>query len=126
MVEAVKQNFPQREIADASWELQSEIDDGKRKIVGVNSYTEGSDGQLPILRIDPGIERKQIGRVEAVRAKRDGAAVERSLVALKEQAAGTGNLMPALMQCARAHATEGEIVTALQDVWGSYSEVPVF
>jgi methylmalonyl-CoA mutase N-terminal domain/subunit len=126
MVEAVKQNFPQREIADASWELQSEIDDGQRKIVGVNSYTEGGDGELPILRIDPALERKQIGRVEAVRARRDGTAVEATLTELKAAAAGAGNLMPPLIECARAHASEGEIVHALQEVWGSYTEVPVF
>jgi methylmalonyl-CoA mutase N-terminal domain/subunit len=126
MVEAVKQNYPQREIADASWELQHEIDSGRRKVVGVNSYTEGGDGELPILRIDPALERKQIGRVEAVRARRDGQAVEASLAALRSAAAGEANLMPLLVDCARAHATEGEIVHALQDVWGSYTERPVF
>jgi methylmalonyl-CoA mutase, N-terminal domain len=126
MVEAVKQNFPQREIADASWELQSEIDSGRRKIVGVNSYTEGGGGELPILRIDPALERKQIGRVQAVRARRDGEAVEASLAALRSAAKGEANLMPLLVDCARAHATEGEIVDALQDVWGSYTERPVF
>ena len=77
MVEAVKQNFPQREIADASYELQQEIDAGRRIVVGVNAYTEDGDGdQTPILRIDPALERKQIDRVQGVRARRDGAAVE--------------------------------------------------
>lgn len=126
MVEAVKQNFPQREIADASWELQSEIDSGQRKIVGVNAHTEGDDGQTNILRIDPALERKQIGRVQAVRARRDGAKVEASLAALRDAAQTDRNLMPLLVDCARAHATEGEIVHALQDVWGSYTERPVF
>src|SRR5690242_13873863 len=73
MVQAVKQNFCQREIADASFELQAEIDAGRRIVVGVNDYREGGDGELDILRIDPALERKQVGRVQAVRARRDGA-----------------------------------------------------
>ena len=127
MVEAVKRNYPQREIADASFELQTAIDDGQRTVVGMNRFTEGDDGETPILRIDPALERKQIGRVQAVRARRDGVAVERTLAALREDAAVEDrNLMPALVECARARATEGEIVEALQHVWGDYREVPVF
>jgi methylmalonyl-CoA mutase N-terminal domain/subunit len=127
MVEAVKRNYPQREIADAAFALQTEIDAGERIVVGVNAFLEGDDGQTPILRIDPALERKQIGRVQAVRARRDGAAVERELGALKTAAARADhNLMPNLLDCARVHATEGEIVGALQEVFGTYTETPVF
>jgi methylmalonyl-CoA mutase N-terminal domain/subunit len=127
MVEAVKQNFPQREIADASFELQTEIDSGRRWVVGVNAYRHEDDGQIPTLRIDPALERKQIDRVTAVRARRDSQAVERELVRLREEAAKDGeNLMPHLLDAARAHCTEGEIVRALQEVWGDYRETPVF
>jgi methylmalonyl-CoA mutase N-terminal domain/subunit len=126
MVEAVKQNFPQREIADASWALQEEIDAGERTVVGVNRYQHPDDDPLPILRIDPALERKQLGRVEAVRARRDGAAVERALVEVRAAAGDGRNLMPLLIDAARAHATEGEIVEALQEVFGSYTEQPVF
>jgi methylmalonyl-CoA mutase N-terminal domain/subunit len=127
MVEAVKRNYPQREIADAAFALQTEIDAGDRIVVGVNAYTEGDDGQTPILTIDPALERKQIGRVQAVRARRDNAAVERELAALKTAAARQDhNLMPNLLDCARVHATEGEIVAALQEVFGTYTETPVF
>jgi methylmalonyl-CoA mutase N-terminal domain/subunit len=126
MVEAVKQNYPQREIADASFELQGEIDAGRRVVVGVNRYTEGDDADTPILRIDPALERKQIGRVEAVRAARDCAAVERALTELREAAAGGRNVMPLLVESARVHASEGEIVEALQRVWGAYTETPIF
>ena len=127
MVQAVKQSFPQREIADASFELQTEIDAGRRIVVGVNQHTEGDDAHTPILRIDPTLEAKQIGRVQAVRARRDGTAVERELARLREAAANDGeNLMPHLLDAARVHATEGEIVGALQDVFGSYTETPVF
>jgi methylmalonyl-CoA mutase N-terminal domain/subunit len=127
MVAAVKESFPQREIADASFRLQSEIDAGRRIVVGVNAFTEGDDGETPILRIDPELERKQVGRVQAVRARRAGEEVERVLGVVREQAARPdANLMPALIDAARAHATEGEIVGALQDVWGSYTETPVY
>jgi methylmalonyl-CoA mutase, N-terminal domain len=127
MVDAVKQNFPQREIADASFELQTEIDAGRRWVVGVNAYRHEDDGQIPTLRIDPALERKQIDRVQAVRARRDSEGVERELARIREAAADEGeNLMPHLLDAARAHCTEGEIVRALQDVWGDYRETPVF
>jgi methylmalonyl-CoA mutase N-terminal domain/subunit len=99
MVEAVKAGYPQREIADAAFELQ---------------------------RVDPALEAKQLGRLQSARAKRDASAVESSLTALAEAAASETNLMPALLTCARAHASEGEIVAALQGVWGSYREQPMF
>jgi methylmalonyl-CoA mutase N-terminal domain/subunit len=126
MVEAVKRGFPQREIADAAYQLQREYDSRERVLVGVNDYTEGDGVELEILRIDPALERKQIGRVQAVRARRDAAAVERELGALRDAAATERNLMPNLLECARVHATEGEIVETLQQVWGSYTETPVF
>ena len=127
MVQAVKDNFPQREIADASYELQGEIDAGRRIVVGVNAFTEGDDDATPILHIDPALERQQIDRLQGVRARRDGAAVERELAALKTAAAADRhNLMPILLDCARAHASEGEIIAALQEVWGSYTETPVY
>jgi methylmalonyl-CoA mutase N-terminal domain/subunit len=82
---------------------------------------------MEILRIDPALERKQTDRLQGVRARRDGAEVERVLVHVRETAAREGdNLMPVLLDAARAHASEGEIVHALQDVWGTYRETPVF
>jgi methylmalonyl-CoA mutase, N-terminal domain len=126
MVAAVKQNYPQREIAEASFELQNEIDAGRRIVVGVNRYTEGDDSETPILRIDPALERKQIDRVRAVRAARDADAVERALADLRTAAADERNLMPPLIDAARVHASEGEIVETLQRVWGAYTETPVF
>src|SRR3954471_17829579 len=126
MVEAVKQNFCQREIADASYELQGEIDAGRRIVVGVNRYTEGDDDDHPILRIDPALERKQLDRVQTVRAQRDAGKVSEALGVLKQHASSDANLMPHLLDCARVHATEGEIVEALQEVFGSYTETPVF
>ncbi|HEX7300358.1 MAG TPA: methylmalonyl-CoA mutase family protein [Solirubrobacteraceae bacterium] len=127
MVAAVKQNYPQREIADAAFDLQNEIDAGRRIVVGVNEYRQDDEQPMEILRIDPALEGKQIGRVQASRARRDGQATQAALAALKEAAAHEDrNLMPLLIDAARARATEGEIVEALQEVFGSYTETPVF
>ena len=127
MVAAVKQAYPQREIADAAYRLQQEVDSGRRIVVGVNAFVEGDEDHPPTLRIDPTLEGKQIDRLQAVRATRDGAAVEAVLGSLRESASRErANLMPALIEAARVHASEGEIVAALQEVWGDYREAPVF
>jgi methylmalonyl-CoA mutase N-terminal domain/subunit len=127
MVEAVKRNYPQREIADAAFALQQEIDAGERVVVGVNRYTQDDEQPIPTLRVDPALERKQTDRLQSVRARRDGAAVERALAALRKDAAHEDrNLMDPLLTCARAHASEGEIVESLQQVFGDYTETPVF
>jgi methylmalonyl-CoA mutase, N-terminal domain len=126
MVEAIKQNFPQREIAEASFRLQEEIEREERIIVGVNRYQHQGDEELEILRIPPELERKQIDRVQAVRSRRDGEEVEQALGALREAAAGDRNLIEPLLDCARTHCTEGEIVASLQRVFGTYTETPVF
>ncbi len=127
MVQAVKLNYPQREIAEASFALQQEIDAGERKVVGVNSFVAAEEEPIPTLRVDPALERKQLDRLQGARARRDGAAVERSLAELREHAAHPDrNLMEPLLTCARAHASEGEIVESLQQVFGDYAETPVF
>jgi methylmalonyl-CoA mutase N-terminal domain/subunit len=127
MVDAVKANYPQREIADASFSLQQEIDAGERIVVGVNSFQATDEQPIPTLRVDPALERKQVGRLQSARAGRDGAAVEAALAALREDAAHEDrNLMEPLLACARAHTTEGEIVQSLQQVFGDYTETPVF
>jgi methylmalonyl-CoA mutase, N-terminal domain len=126
MVEAVKQGFPQREIADAAFELQREIDSGTRTVVGVNRYTEGGGDETLTLRIDPTLEGKQIERVRVAKSGRDDEALAARLNDIKAAAAGDQNLMPGLIEAARAGASEGEIVQALQAVWGDYREQPVF
>jgi methylmalonyl-CoA mutase, N-terminal domain len=127
MVEAVKQGFPQREIAEASYQLQQQIDKGERTVVGVNAYADEEEKPVDILHVDPQLERKQIDRVRAVRAARDASVVERVLAGLREAAGDPGhNLMPNLLDCARASVTEGEMVAALQEVFGSYRETPIY
>jgi methylmalonyl-CoA mutase N-terminal domain/subunit len=126
MVDAIKQNFPQREIADASFRLQQEIETGERVIVGVNRYKQHVQADTDTLKIPVELERKQIGRVQAVRASRDNVGVEAALTALRDAAESDRNLMEPLLDAARAHATEGEIVESLQRVFGTYTETPVF
>jgi methylmalonyl-CoA mutase N-terminal domain/subunit len=126
MVEAIRRNFPQREIADAAFTYQREVDERKRIVVGVNDFAQEGEDPTPILRIDPALERKQVDRLAATRAKRDSAAVEAALAELKRAAAGTDNLMPPIIAAARARATEGEMIAAMQEVFGTYTESPVF
>src|SRR5215217_9583 len=127
MVEAVKRGFPQREIADAAFRYQHEVDQRQRIVVGVNDYRLAEEEEIPTLKVDPELERKQAGRLEGTRAKRDGSAVEAALAELKRAAAADDeNLMPHFLEAARARASEGEMIAALQEVFGSYTEQPVF
>jgi len=127
MVEAVKRGFPQHEIADAAFRYQQEVEAGVRKVVGVNAYTEGDDRETEILRIDPAFEVDQVQRVRSLRERRDSERVTAAVDALVEAARDPShNLMPLLVEAARAEATEGEIVSGLQAVFGSYREAPVF
>jgi methylmalonyl-CoA mutase, N-terminal domain len=126
MVEAIRRNFPQREIAESSFTYQQELNERRRIVVGVNDFVQEDEEPTPILRIDPALERKQVDRLAGTRARRDGAAVERALAELKQAAAGDGNLMPPILDAARARATEGEMISAMQEVFGTYTESPVF
>src|SRR6187397_1619951 len=117
MVEAIRANFPQREIADAAFTYQREVDERRRIVVGVNDFTQEGEAETPILRIDPALERKQADRLSATRDRRDGAAVESALAELKRAAGGEANLMPPILAAARARATEGEMIAALQEVF---------
>jgi methylmalonyl-CoA mutase N-terminal domain/subunit len=126
VVAAIKDNFFQREIAEASFRYQSEVERGERIVVGVNRYELEGEEEIPTLKIDPALERKQVERVQAVRAKRDSGAVEGALARLKESAAGDVNLMPPIVDAARAYVTMGEMCEALREVWGVWRESPVF
>ncbi len=127
VVAAIKENFFQREIAEASFRYQSEVESGRRVIVGVNRYTVEEDSQPELLRIDPALERKQVERVQALRARRDSRVVEARLGQLRRAAARDDvNLMGPILDCARAYATLGETCDALRQVWGVWRETPVF
>jgi len=125
MVEAIRQSYPQREIADASFVYQTELGQRKRIVVGVNDFRSDED-PTPILRIDPSLEGKQVRRLEATRGIRDSAAVETALADLQAASATDANLMPSIIAAARAGVTEGEMITSMQAVFGTYTEMPVF
>jgi len=127
VVEAIKRNFFQTEIAEASFRYQQEVEHGQRRIVGVNAYTMDDDTQPEILHIDPAMEQRQIAKIQALRARRDPATVETKLARLKEDAAHDNrNLMPAIIDAAKADATIGEMCDALREVWGTWRETPAF
>jgi len=127
VIPAIKENFFQREIADASFRYQHEVEQKQRVIVGVNRYELEDEPEVEILRIDPTLEGEQIERVQALRGRRDSAAVEAALTRLKQAAARDhDNLMPPLVDAAKAYVTLGEMCDALRSVWGTWTETPVF
>jgi methylmalonyl-CoA mutase N-terminal domain/subunit len=127
VIPAIKENFFQREIADASFRYQHEVEQKQRIVVGVNRYQHEDEQPLEILKIDPAVEEQQIARVQAVRGRRDSRTVEAALGRLKEDAAHEGrNLMPPIVDASKAYVTMGEMCDALRDVWGVWRETPVF
>jgi methylmalonyl-CoA mutase N-terminal domain/subunit len=127
VVEAIKENFFQREIAEASFRFQSEVEAGERVIVGVNRFEDADEREVEILKIDAALEQKQIERVQALRARRDSAAVDSALARLKRDAAEADtNLMPAIIDASRAYVTMGEMCDSLRETWGVWRETPVF
>jgi methylmalonyl-CoA mutase, N-terminal domain len=127
VIPAIKDNFFQREIAEASFRYQSEVEAGRRVIVSVNRYLHEDENPIPLLRIDPALEQKQIALLAEVRSRRDSSAVEARLAALKAAAATDDvNLMPLIIEAARDYVTLGEMCDALREVWGVWRETPVF
>jgi methylmalonyl-CoA mutase N-terminal domain/subunit len=127
VVAAIKENFFQKEIAEASFRYQAEVEARQRIVVGVNGYELETEQPLEILKIDPALEQKQIERVQSLRARRDSRAVEAALARLKEDAARDDrNLMHPIVEASRAYVTMGEMCDAFRDVWGTWRETPVF
>jgi methylmalonyl-CoA mutase N-terminal domain/subunit len=127
MTAAIELGFPQREIADAAYRYQREVDLGERVVVGVNDFRTEQDVLAEIHRPDPAAETRQRERLERTMAARDQAAVERALTELRRAAAAPAeNLMPPIIAATRVRATEGEMVACLQEVFGTYSEKPEF
>ena len=127
MVAAIEQNMPQREIAEAAYRYQQEIESGERVIVGVNRYQTEDDEEIPILRIHPDAERRQIERLTAFKARRDAVVVEARIAELSAAAATPDrNLMPVIVDAVSDGVTLGEICDAWRAVWGTWREQPVF
>jgi methylmalonyl-CoA mutase N-terminal domain/subunit len=126
MLAGIERGYFQSEIADAAFREQELYEKGRLVKVGVNEFVDPNDGPIDMLVIPPETEERQIASVQKLRGARDGETAERSLEALKAAAATDENLIPLLVDCARAYCTEGEIVGALRDVFGEYTETPRF
>jgi methylmalonyl-CoA mutase N-terminal domain/subunit len=122
----IERGWFQQEIADAAFRDQLRIEKGKRVIVGVNAFEDSLAKDVEILRISKDVELQQRRRLSDLRSSRDAATVDAALGRLTEAARTTENLIPAIVDAARAEATEGEITSALQVVFGDYREAPRF
>lgn len=127
VIPALEAGFFQREIADAAYRYQRELDLKEKIIVGVNDFVESDEKiDIPILVISPEVEIKQRKRLAEVRQSRNQQAVERSLATLRQAAVDNKNLMPLLLDCTRSYVTLGEMCNALAEVFGVYEEPAVF
>jgi len=120
MIPALEAGFFRREIADAAFQYQREVDSKRKLIVGVNAFREADERPMDTLVIDVAVEKEQVGRLRERKARRDGAAVRRLLDEVRRVASTKENLMPTLIEAARARCTVGEIMATLADVFGRY------
>ena len=127
VVKAIEKGFFQKEIADASYRYQKEIESGERTIVGVNDYIlEGEEVTIPVLKIDPEVERRQIERTQKIRRTRDNKKVEDALDGLRKASEGNENVMPHIVKAVREYATIGEIFEVWRELWGEWDEPKIF
>ena len=125
MVEAIERGYPQKELAEASYQFQQAVERKEKIIVGVNDFIQADEKPIEILYIDDTASGVQLKRLAELKQTRDNDRVRRSLAALQEVARGRGNTMVPLLECVRAYATVGEMCDTLREVWGEYEEVPV-
>jgi methylmalonyl-CoA mutase N-terminal domain/subunit len=122
-VRAIEQGYMQEEIHRAAYETQKAIEKGEHIVVGVNAFRVEDEREPKRHRVDPALAEKQIARLQAVRAGRDGERVRQTLAALKRAAEGSDNLMPPILDCVKAYCTIGEICGVLRGVFGEYNGV---
>jgi methylmalonyl-CoA mutase N-terminal domain/subunit len=125
MVEAIELGYPQKEIAEASYQFQQAVERREKIIVGVNDFVQEDEDPIEILYIDDTAADRQLARLADLKKTRRNDDVQRTLEALRTTARGNGNTMPAILDCVRAYATVGEMCDALRQVWGEYEEVPI-
>jgi len=126
MVPAIENGYPQREIAASAYRFQRQLEKDERIMVGVNRYTVAKSAPIPLLRIDEAVERQQVENLAKVKAERDRGQVAAALEAVRAAAAGKGNLMPPVIQAAKAYATQQEICDVLREVLGTYTDPAEF
>jgi methylmalonyl-CoA mutase N-terminal domain/subunit len=125
MIPAIERGFPQTEIANASYEYQHSIETGEQKIVGVNAFVEQNEQPIEVLEIDASAQAHQLEKLAKLKSRRDNAAVQKCLGALRRAAEGPENTMPYILDAVRAYATVGEICDAFREVFGVYTETSV-
>ena len=125
IVKAIEAGFPQREIAEASYRYQKQVEAGTKTIVGLNKYVMEGETPIPLLRIPPEVEQRQRARLAEVKRTRDSKAALSALRALTAKARGGENLMPAILDCVRAYCTLQETGDAMKEVFGEYRETSV-
>ncbi|HEU4349516.1 MAG TPA: methylmalonyl-CoA mutase family protein, partial [Actinoplanes sp.] len=125
-VEAIEQGFQKEQIEASAYRIANQIDSGERVVVGVNRFGADEEEAYQPLRADPAIEANQAARLAALRAERDGAAVEAALADLAKAAQGTDNVLPLMREALRLRATVGEVCHTLRGVWGVYHPVERF
>ena len=133
MVSAIEKGYPQREIAASSYRFQRQLEAGERVMVGVNKYVEGEakDAAIPLLKIDEEVYATQLANLKRVKASRDAARVEACLGAVRgaaQRKAGEpgANLMPPIIEAAKAYCTQQEICDVLREVLGTYTDPAEF
>ncbi|MBU2603040.1 MAG: methylmalonyl-CoA mutase family protein [Actinobacteria bacterium] len=126
VVAAIDKSFFQKEIAEASFRYQMQVERGDKVVVGVNKFATGGPPRVETLRIDPALEARQVERLRELRVGRDQAAADKALSDLLAACTGGENVMPVLLDCARAFCTLGEMVATMKTVFGVYRETPVF
>ncbi len=127
MVAAIEKGYPQREIAASAYRFQRQLELGERVMVGVNKYGAGAgDSNIPLLRIDEEVQRKQVENLKQVKSSRDAAKVTAALAAVRAAAKGGTNLMPPIVDAAKAYCTQQEICDVLRDVLGTYTDPAEF
>jgi methylmalonyl-CoA mutase, N-terminal domain len=119
-VAAIEQGFFAREIEESAYAAQREVEDGRRTVVGVNAFREPGDSPPPLLSVDPDVERDQVQRLAAYRARRDSARSAARLESLRRDASEDRNLMPGILEAVSSDATLGEVVSTLKSVFGEY------
>src|SRR2546421_3281961 len=122
MVEAISRQFPQREIEDAAYAAQKEVEEKKQIVVGVNEFVSSVEAPMDMLRIDPKLEEQQIARVKAFRRQRDNSSATRALSELKKAAEGSENVVPKIVSAVKARATLGEVANAMREVFGEHTK----
>ena len=126
MVEAVERGYPQREIAGSAYRLQRQIDSGEKTVVGVNKYEQEEQPDIPTLRVDESIQKEQVESLARVKAERDDSSVSKALAAIAEDCRADRNVMPSIVEAAKAYCTEQEICDVFRSVYGQHQDRPEF